>query len=93
MTKQSLAAFMLGLVMGVAAIMIGRPDHAVAENTAGGPGLYQIQASGALRPGETNIWRLNTATGALEFCTFANISPTGPSHIACQGSATTPVQR
>jgi hypothetical protein len=88
MTKQSLAVFMLGLVMGAAAMMIGRPNHAVAENTAWSPGLYQIHGSGTLRPGETNVWRLNTATGVLEFCSYANLSPAGTNRIACQTSNT-----
>jgi hypothetical protein len=92
MTKQSLVVFMLGLIMGAAAVMIGRPNHAIAENAGFSAGLYQIHGSGALRPGETNIWRLNTATGALEFCSYANISPAGSGHVACQ-TTTAPAAR
>jgi hypothetical protein len=51
-------------------------------------GLYQIQvASGMAQAGTSPIWRVNTATGALDFCTFTNVNLSGGSRITCQGSS------
>jgi hypothetical protein len=37
--------------------------------------------------GTSPIWRVNTATGALDFCTFTNVNLSGGSRITCQGSS------
>ena len=60
----------------------------LSQSTAGTPGLYQIQiASGMAQAGTSPIWRVNTATGALDFCTFTNVNLSGGSRISCQGSS------
>jgi hypothetical protein len=74
---------MIGLVIGVLVL----PGFAVAQGAPGTIGLYQIQiANGLPQSGTSNIWRVNTATGALDFCTFVNVTVSGGSHVACQGN-------
>jgi len=91
MLRQPIIVFILGLVIGSAAIAIDAPHLAIAESVNGAPGLYQIQGAASPQPGVSSIWRINTATGALDLCTFANVALGGTSHISCQGN--TPGQK
>ena len=77
-----------GLSVGMLLGLLGLPPMASAQAPGGAAGLYQIQiATGVPQPGTSTIWRLNTATGALEFCTFTNLTVSGANHIACQGNS------
>ncbi len=88
MSKGSMAAFLLGLASGGMAMLVGAPHLATAQGTAGTPVVYQIQpAVGLALPGTSAVWRLNTATGALDFCTFDNVSAAGGNRITCKGSS------
>jgi hypothetical protein len=78
----------LGMAM-IAAPLLGAGlfSTASAEGPASATGQYQIQiATGVPERGTSTIWRLNTATGALDFCTFTNITAPGAGHISCQGN-------
>jgi hypothetical protein len=76
-----------GLVAGVMVGFAASPHKATAEGAPATPGLYQIQiATGSPQPGTSPIWRVNTATGALDFCTFTNVTVSGGSHVSCQGN-------
>jgi hypothetical protein len=58
------------------------------------PVVYQIQpAVGLGLTGTSAVWRLNTANGALDFCTFENVSAAGANHIACRGNPAAPAPR
>ena len=60
---------------------------ATAQSTTASTGLYQIQvATGLSSPGTSAIWRVNTVTGALDFCIFSNVTLSGGGHISCQGN-------
>ena len=88
MTRELLIGVVCGLIAGVWLSLATAPRTAIAQNTAGTPGLYQIQvASGLAQAGTSPIWRVNTATGALDFCTFTNVNLSGGSRITCQGSS------
>jgi hypothetical protein len=89
MSKGSLVIFMLGIAAGALALVNG--SHRVtAEPAAATPGLYQIRASGALgQPGTSAVWRLNTSTGALDYCTFNGVTTAGAAHITCEASPAT----
>jgi hypothetical protein len=77
-----------GLIAGALLVTAGFPPRASAQAPGGTTGLYQIQiAAGLAQPGTSAIWRLNTATGALEFCTFTNLTVSGANHITCQGNS------
>ncbi len=94
MSKGSISAFLLGLASGGAAMLIGAPQPATAQGTAATPVFYQIQpAVGLGLPGTSAVWRLNTTTGALDFCTFENVSAAGANRITCRGNPATPVAR
>ena len=85
MPRQLLIGLGCGLMTGVLLAFAALPRIAIAQATAG---LYQIQiATGLQQQGTSAIWRLNTATGALEFCTFSNVTLSGASHISCQGNS------
>ena len=88
MSRVSLIVFAGGVVMGAAVAFAVVPQVATAQGAAGTIGLYQIQmANGGIpQPGTSNIWRLNTATGALEFCTYSNVTVAGPNHVTCEGN-------
>jgi len=89
-----MVALLLGLAFGGTAMLVGAPHLATAQGTAGAPVVYQIQpAIGFGLPGTSAVWRLNTTTGALDFCTFENVSAAGPNHIACRGNPVPPVPR
>lgn len=76
--------FMAGAVLAFAAI----PRIAVAQGPTATTGLYQIQiATGAPEPGTSTIWRVNTATGALEFCSYVNVTLPGAQHVVCRGNS------
>ena len=93
MSRGSMLVFMLGLASGAAAMLVGAPNRATAEATAGVPGAYQIQPAGGLaQPGAWAVWRLNTSTGALDFCTFENVSAAGANHITCRGNLVAPAR-
>jgi hypothetical protein len=94
MSKGSIVAFLLGLASGCAALLVGAPHLATAQGTAATPVFYQIQpAVGLGLPGTAAVWRLNTASGALDFCTFENVSAAGANHIACRGNPAGPAPR
>jgi hypothetical protein len=94
MSKGSMVAFLFGLASGGAMMLLGAPHLATAQGTAGALVVYQIQpAIGFGLPGTSAVWRLNTTTGALDFCTYENVSAAGANHIACKGSPATPVPR
>jgi len=77
-----------GLIAGVLLSIGVLPRIAIAQGSAPITGLYQIQiATGLAQQGTSAIWRINTATGALEFCTFTNVTISGASHITCQGNS------
>jgi hypothetical protein len=86
MSTQQMITFIVGLAIGGAAIAISAPHLAIAEGTNGALGLYQIQSGSPTPPGVSSIWRVNTATGALDLCTYASVTPAGSSHISCQGN-------
>jgi hypothetical protein len=87
MSKACLLAIGCGLIIGLVLGIVMLPGFAVAQGTPGTIGLYQIQiANGLPQSGTSNIWRVNTATGALDFCTFANVTIAGGSHVNCQGN-------
>jgi predicted ABC-type sugar transport system permease subunit len=78
-----------GLIPGLLLAFAEFSPIASAQGPAGTTGLYQIQtATGLAQPGNSAIWRLNTATGALDFCTFTNLIVAGANHVTCQGNAT-----
>ena len=84
MSRQWLIGLGCGLMTGIFVAFAALPRIATAAPTAG---LYQIQvASGLQQQGMSSIWRLNTASGALEFCTFSNVALSGTNHISCQGN-------
>ena len=88
MSRELLIGLGGGLAAGVLLGFAALPQVATAQGPTGTIGLYQIQiASGAPQPGTSTIWRVNTATGALEFCAFTNVTVSGASHITCQGSS------
>ena len=88
MTRQLLIGLGCGLTTGVLLVFAALPRIATAQATAPTTGLYQIQvAAGLPQQGASAIWRLNTATGTLEFCTFSNVAVSGAAHITCQGNA------
>ena len=88
MAREFLIGLGCGLVAGVLVAFAALPRIATAEGTSGTPGLYQIQvAAGLPQPGTPTIWRVNTATGALEFCTFGNVTLAGTNHVTCQGNS------
>ena len=88
MTRQLLIGLGCGLMTGLLLAFAALPRIATAQaTTAPATGLYQIQvAAGLPQQGASAIWRLNTATGALEFCTFSNVAVSGATHITCQGN-------
>jgi hypothetical protein len=87
MYKGSMVIFMLRLAAGGVALVSGPLAATAAEGSASTPGLYQIQPAGALgQPGTSAVWRLNTSTGALDFCTFNGVTTGGAAHITCQAS-------
>ena len=88
MPRQMLIGFGAGLIAGILLVFLMFPQIATAQAVNNGNvGTFQIQFStGAPSPGTSTIWRLNTITGALEYCTFTNVIVGGASHIACQGN-------
>ena len=88
MSRQWLIGLGCGLMTGILFAFAALPRIATAEaTTTPTAGLYQIQiASGLQQQGTSSIWRLNTASGALEFCTFSNVALSGANHISCQGN-------
>ena len=77
-----------GLLAGAWLSFVTSPGTATAQGTIGAPGLYQIQvATGMPQAGASSIWRVNTATGSLDFCTFTNVNLSGGNRISCQGNA------
>ena len=94
MSKGSMAAFLLGLASGGAAMLVGAPQPATAQGTAATPVFYQIQpAVGLGLPGTSAVWRLNATTGALDFCTFENVGAAGANRITCRGNPAAPPAR
>jgi hypothetical protein len=94
MSKGSMVALLLGLASGGMAMLVGAPHLATAQGTTATPVVYQIQpAVGLALPGTAAVWRLNTSTGALDFCTFENVSAAGANRIACKGNPATPPPR
>jgi hypothetical protein len=88
MPRQLLIGLGCGLMTGVLLAFAALPRIAIAQACPSIAGLYQIQiATGLQQQGTSAIWRLNTATGALEFCTFSNVTLSGASHISCQGNS------
>ena len=88
MSRELMIGTACGLVAGVWLSFATSPGIATAQSSAGTPGLYQIQvASGMAQAGTSPIWRVNTATGALDFCMFTNVNLSGGSRISCQGSS------
>ena len=76
-----------GLVFGLSFALALLPHIASAQAPSGVAGTYQLQiATGLQQPGSSNVWRLNTATGTLDFCTFTNVTVSGGTHITCQGN-------
>ena len=87
MSRGSLIVFAGGVVAGAAIAFAVVPQIAIAQGSTGTAGLYQIQATTSLpQPGTSTIWRLNTATGALDFCTYNNVTVAGPNHVSCEGN-------
>ena len=76
-----------GLAAGILIAFAAFPQKATAQATTT-PGLYQIQGFGSFQPGTSSIWRLNTATGSLDLCTFTNVTVSGGNHVSCQGNST-----
>ena len=88
MSRELVIGIACGLIAGAWLSLATSPHTATAQSSAGTPGLYQIQvASGMAQAGTSPIWRVNTATGALDFCTFTNVNLSGGSRISCQGSS------
>ena len=88
MSRQLVIGIACGLIAGAWLSFATSPGTATAQGTIGTAGLYQIQvASGLAQAGTSPIWRVNTATGALDFCTFTNVNLSGGSRITCQGSS------
>jgi hypothetical protein len=89
MSKGLMVIISLGLAAGGLA-MVGGPHRAAAEEPTT-LGLYQIQAALAVgQPGTSAVWRLNTSTGALDYCTFTGVVTGGAAHITCQASPPPP---
>ena len=87
MSRELVIGVICGLIAGAWLSIAISPGTATAQNNVGTPGLYQIQvASGMAQAGTSPIWRVNTATGALDFCTYTNVNLSGGSRITCQGS-------
>jgi hypothetical protein len=87
MFKDSCLIVILGLAIGGLVLVSGPHRARAAEGTATTPGLYQIQPAGALgQPGTSAVWRLNTNTGALDFCTYSGVTTAGSAHITCQAN-------
>jgi hypothetical protein len=94
MSKGSMAAFLLGLASGGVAMLVGAAQLATAQGTAATPVFYQIQPVVGLElPGTSAVWWLNTTTGALDFCTFENVSAAGANRITCRENPATPAAR
>jgi len=90
MSKGYLLGTGCGLVIGVLFGFAVLPRLAIAQGTPGTIGLYQIQvATGLVQPGTSTIWRLNTATGSLDYCSFTNVTVSAGSHVSCQGNSGT----
>lgn len=88
MSRELAIGVVCGLMVGAWLSLATSPKTAIAQGSAGTPELYQIQvASGMAQAGTSPIWRVNTATGALDFCTFTNVNLSGGSRITCQGSS------
>jgi hypothetical protein len=86
MRRELMVGFGGGLLVGAWVVFTALPGVATAQGTNGATGLYQIHVgSGLSSPGTSTIWRVNTATGALDFCTFSNVNISGSSHLSCQG--------
>jgi ABC-type uncharacterized transport system permease subunit len=87
MSQELVIGVVCGLLAGAWLSLATSPRTAIAQSSVGIAGLYQIQvASGMAQAGASPIWRVNTATGALDFCTFTNVNLSGGSRISCQGS-------
>jgi hypothetical protein len=87
MQRELLIGLGCGLLIGTWLSFAALPGVATAQGTNGPVGLYQIQVgSGLSSPGTSSIWRVNTATGALEFCTFSNVNISGSNRLSCQGN-------
>ena len=89
MSREWVIGIACGLMAEAWLSLATSPQTAIAQSSAGTPGLYQIQvASGMAQAGTSPIWRVNTATGALDFCTCTNVNLSGGgSRITCQGSS------
>ena len=89
MSRELVIGIACGLIAGAWLSFATSPQTAIAQGSAGTPGLYQIQVGGGSTPqaGTSTIWRVNTATGALDFCTFTNVNLSGGSRGNCQGSS------
>src|SRR5205823_14483381 len=84
MSRELVIGVVCGLIAGAWLSLATSPRTAIAQSIAGTPGLYQIQiASGMAQAGTSPIWRVNAATGALDFCTFTNVNLSGGSRISC----------
>lgn len=89
MSKKFAIGFIGGIVAGVLLASGIVPHIATAQSASAEAvvGTYQLQiAAGVPQIGTSTVWRLNTATGALEFCQFLNVALPGNSHISCQGN-------
>jgi len=87
-SRELVIGVLCGLIAGVWLSLATSPTTAIAQSSTGTPGLYQIQvATGMAHAGTSPIWRVNTATGALDFCTFTNVNLSGGSRISCQRSS------
>ena len=88
MSKNVAIGFVGGMVAGLFLASAILPKIATAQDAStGAVGTYQLQiAAGVPQVGSSAVWRLNTATGALEFCTFSNVALPRQSHISCQGN-------
>jgi hypothetical protein len=92
MFKGSMVIFTLGLAASGLALVSGPQRAAAAEPAT--PGLYQIQAAVAVaQPGTSAVWRLNTSTGALDYCTYTGVVTGGAAHLTCQASPPPPAPR
>lgn len=88
MSRELLIGVVCGLTAGGWLSLATSPGIAIAQSSTGTPGVYQIQiASGMAQAGTSPIWRVNTATGALDFCTFTNVNLSGGTRISCQGNS------
>jgi hypothetical protein len=88
MPRHVIIGFGTGLMAGTLLALLFYPQIATAQGANNGNvGNFQIQFStGVPLPGTSTIWRLNTATGALDYCTFTNVIVSGANHITCQGN-------